>query len=274
MPGDGDSRGAAVQANRIYISLAAFGLALLLYGVGVFAQEKLRSQAGAVSTLPFAVIELFTSEGCSSCPPADRLLGEIAEEARKKGKRIFSLAFHVDYWDRLGWRDRFSDSAYSRRQRAYARAFDTSDGVYTPQMIVNGVEAFVGSNRERAHRSIERALRRPARVGLAVQSGRDEGSGSVVVEYEVSRATGKAVLHVALVESGLVSDVVRGENAGRRLSHDQVVRVFETVRLKGSGKGRVELKAPETVVSENMSIVAYVQDPKTMAVLGAAHVTP
>src|SRR5271167_1475342 len=110
---------------------------------------------------PCAVVELFTSEGCSSCPPADAALAEMAANARKSGAPVFALAFHVDYWNYLGWTDRFSDAAYTRRQSDYARAFNT-DQVYTPQMIVNGVDQFVGSDRDAAKRAIDAALAKPA----------------------------------------------------------------------------------------------------------------
>ena len=106
---------------------------LLLFGGSVMAAE------------PFAVVELFTSEGCSSCPPAEALLNQIHPRAAKSGQRIYTLAFHVDYWDRLGWKDPFSEAAYSQRQNSYANGFG-EDRIYTPQMIVNGRGGFVGSD--------------------------------------------------------------------------------------------------------------------------------
>jgi hypothetical protein len=98
---------------------------------------------------PFAVVELFTSEGCSSCPPADRLLARIADEAAHSGQPVYALAFHVGYWDRLEWSDRFADPAFSRRQERYAAALGMP-AVYTPEMIVNGRASFVGSDERRA----------------------------------------------------------------------------------------------------------------------------
>src|SRR5689334_14081460 len=101
---------------------------------------------------PFALVELFTSEGCSSCPPADRVLARLAAEARASGRRIFPLSFHVDYWNGLGWRDPWSTRTFTERQRNYARALGWR--TYTPQMVINGAEHFVGSDERHARESI------------------------------------------------------------------------------------------------------------------------
>ena len=108
----------------------------------------------------FAVVELFTSQGCSSCPPADRLLSSLLAEAEKEGKNIFPLSFHVDYWNRLGWRDPYSSSDFSKRQRRYATAL--SSGVYAPQMVFKGREECVGSNRYKAQAMINKVMKRQA----------------------------------------------------------------------------------------------------------------
>ena len=220
---------------------------------------------------PFALVELFTSEGCSSCPPADLLLGELVQLTQKSRQRIFPLAFHVDYWNRLGWVDPFSDPSYTRRQHLYARALNT-EGVYTPQMIVNGVEAFVGSDRRKAYEQIGLALREPAHATVRLKPLGWKGTTRLLVEYEVRGAPLGMELHVALVERGLNSYVPRGENAGLTLPHENVVRAFETVSLSQIGKGEVELKPPSLIKPEQSSLIGYVQDPATMAVLGAAAV--
>ena len=157
----------------------------LLLFVGAFAMAASMSlasdQAGEVGNKgtdekdeakeSFAVVELFTSEGCSSCPPPDALLAEILEDARKDGRRVFCLSFHVDYWNRLGWTDPYSAPAFSRRQQSYAQAFK-NDQVYTPQMIVNGTEEFVGSDRHRSRAAIDAALKRPERVQINLRQGK------------------------------------------------------------------------------------------------------
>jgi hypothetical protein len=213
---------------------------------------------------PFAVVELFTSEGCSSCPPADKLLSELVADAQKTGKRIYPLAFHVDYWNYLGWTDAFSLPAFSQRQKRYADALHATQ-VYTPQMIVSGKEQFVGSDHVRAMRAIKVALENPATVDVTLRIAPDP----LTVRYEVTNTPKGAVLHIALVERHLESKVTRGENAGRALRHENVVRVFETVRLDETNTGKVILNIPSSTKLDNVSVIGFVQDPKTMLILGA-----
>lgn len=218
---------------------------------------------------PFAVIELFTSEGCSSCPPADRVMSDVLREARADGRRVFPLAFHVDYWNRLGWADRFADPDFSDRQRAYAARFKL-DGLYTPQAIVNGRVEFVGSDRKRVDREIKAALEAPAAVAVTVTAAAPDARRVVIVDYAVTGATAKATLKLALVERDLETQVPRGENAGRTLPHDNVVRAFQVLPLDKSS-GRAELTLPAGADVSNTSVVAYVQDAE-MRTLGAAAV--
>ena len=186
---------------------------------------------------PFAVVELFTSEGCSSCPPADALLAEILKDAGKDGRRVFGLAFHVDYWNRLGWTDPYSAPAFSRRQQSYAQAFK-NDQVYTPQMIVNGTEEFVGSDRQRSCAAIDAALKRGGRAQVKLQQEKPNAPGSLALTYAVAGAARGAVLNVAVVERNVISAVARGENGGRTLRHENVVRAFQTVRLECRREGQ------------------------------------
>ncbi len=211
-----------------------------------------------------AVVELFTSEGCSSCPPADRLLVDLAG---RDDPRLLPLAFHVDYWNRLGWTDPFSDAAYSRRQRAYARAFG-SGRVYTPQLIVNGRRELVGSRRREAQAAVEQALEQPAQALVHVHA--DATGETVSVVYGVEDAPEGAVLHLALVQRQAEQAVPRGENGGKTLHHANVVRVFETV---SAGTGTRSLALPGGLRPAEVAVIAYVQDPATMQVYGAAQAT-
>ena len=240
------------------------------------------TRAGDTAPPRFAVVELFTSEGCSSCPPADKLLGDLASQARTEGRAIYFLAFHVDYWDQLGWKDPFSSASYSSRQSAYARAMH-SQRIYTPQMIVNGTEELVGSDRSRAVHAIDAALARAsgAKVTLQILAGDPwpQGSGptatgtAATVRFSVAGGATSCVLHVAAIEGGLVSSVSRGENSGRVLRHENVVRSFVTLPLSSGHDGTLTLALPPGATADNTSIVGYVQDPSTMAILGAAAVT-
>jgi hypothetical protein len=206
------------------------------------------------------------------------VLAELAAAARSKGQPIYCLAFHVDYWDQLGWKDPFSSAAYSRRQSAYAHVAGSSL-IYTPQMIVNGTDEFVGSDRPRAAHAIDAALGRTAsaRVVLHVNAG-DAGSGgapgtsTATIAYSVNGAPSDSVLQIAAVERGLVSSVSRGENSGRVLRHENVVRAFLTVPLAEGTNGTLVLTMPPGIVAGNMSVIGYVQNPGTMAILGATAV--
>lgn len=212
-----------------------------------------------------AVVELFTSEGCSSCPPADRFLAELD---RKNVPNTYFLAFHVDYWDYLGWRDRYADPAFSKRQRGYVRLL--GEPPYTPQMIVNGKAVLVGSDRARARQAIGEALQTEAPLSLRVKTEKVSG-GRVVIAYTVSGPRPDALhLNLGIVESGLNSRVTRGENAGRGLGHARVVRAFKTLTLDARTEGRVALAFPNDLKPENAAIVIYAQDARAGRVLGAA----
>jgi len=214
-------------------------LALLLLAL-------LPATAGAAG---FAVVELFTSEGCSSCPPADRLLRELSARPN-----VYALEFHVDYWNSLGWRDPYSAAAYSRRQRDYG------DDVYTPQMVVNGTNLFVGSNRQRADEAIGQALLTRERIPLTLRLEGDH------LAYRAPNVPDGFRLCVAVVDPHRTTKVLRGENAGSTLEHARVVRAFVSAPI--AKEGRIELPA----AVKDGSVVAFVQDPNSHAIFGAAEV--
>ncbi|HYE95494.1 MAG TPA: DUF1223 domain-containing protein [Rubricoccaceae bacterium] len=237
---------------------------LLALACGADALDPMPPPAATTAT-PVAVVELFTSEGCSSCPPADALLKELVAEDRAG---VLALSFHVDYWDDLGWRDPFSSVAFSNRQRAYARA--RGDGrVYTPQMVLNGTTAFVGSRRAEARRHLDAALSHPAEVPVTLTVRRD--GRALEATYAVTGAPEGAVLHLALVQRSADVRVGRGENGGRRLRHANVVRVFQTV---DAGSGTATLRLPEGLEGANAAVAAYVQQGATGTVLGGAWSAP
>jgi hypothetical protein len=231
------------------------------------APQPVRTDAGEEG---FAVVELFTSEGCSSCPPADEVLHEIAVDAVRKGQPVFPLAFHVDYWDDLGWPDPFGMKLATSRQQAYARALGER-GLYTPQMVVNGRDAFVGSDRSHANRSISAATDShpeppPVRIDLRAAPAGDR----VAVDFALSNAPAPStVLQVALVQLDAVSQVKAGENRGRTLRHANVVRAFQTVLLEGQKSGHTALSLPKGEQARGDAVIAFLQDSGTMAVRGA-----
>jgi hypothetical protein len=229
-------------------------------GPGAAAEKSTQTAA----TAPIAVVELFTSEKCPSCPAADAYLGELASSARRSGEQIFPLAFHVDYWSAPGSEDPLSSQLYVERQKDYARAMGL-ESCYTPQMIVNGTSEFVGSRRETGQEKINSALERPASIAVkvAARSAETAATNAVAVEYEVSSAPENSVINLAMVDNG-------GSSQSGSSEHANVVRAFRTISLKTSGKHKVELKAPSASLARNCLIIAYVQNSRTRAVLGAA----
>lgn len=215
----------------------------------------------------FVVVELFTSQGCSSCPPADRLLKQLTEKAEKTGRPILALSFHVDYWNRLGWTDPYSHRSFSERQRMYARVFE-SDRIYTPQMIVNGRDEFVGSRRDLAEASIDKALTRSMESKISLQLEMKVRDSTLEINYRCSGQTSRAQLNLALVDNPQANKVERGENSGRTLEHAQVVRAFHTEK-KVAEAGTLRLKMPPSLIRQKFSLVGYLQDPQTAEVLAA-----
>jgi hypothetical protein len=200
------------------------------------------------------VVELFTSEGCSSCPPADRLLQQLDGQAIVLGE-------HVDYWDHQGWKDRFSSHAFTERQAVYAGRFHL-DGPYTPQMVVDGEAQFVGSDARRAAAEIAQAARRAkAEVKLT------RTPGSVRVEVEGAPVFGDVIL--ALADEGAVSEVRAGENQGHTLRHVAIVHSLRKIgTVKRGGGFRTDIALPADAAEQR--VVVFVQDAGQGRVAGAA----
>jgi hypothetical protein len=218
-----------------------------------------------------AVVELFTSEGCSSCPPADNLLIEIARQARQDKRAIYPLAFHVDYWDDLGWKDPFGSAASSKRQSDYVAAFG-EEGPYTPEMVVNGRVAFVGSRRDQAEREIARALEQPVTADVRIISASKMPDGSVTVLAHIRGADARDRAVVALAERAVEHKIGAGENSGRTLHHGEVVRAVQTVSVGKEGDLKLTLAKPSGPAPGKSSVVVFVQNPRTLAVTGAARI--
>ncbi len=227
------------------------------------------TKAPKATYAPVAVLELFTSQGCSSCPSADRLLTETLSEAAKTNKNIIGLSFHVDYWDRMGWKDPFSDHAYTKRQYQYSDHF-AQHGVYTPQEVLNGRQEFVGSNRSKQTTALKDALNQPATASVQLTATALRNN-QLTINYQLEGDLTDAVLNIALVSKTTETSVQRGENAGRKLVHDNVVRTFQT--LPATRKGTVSLTLPAGYDPHNGAVVAYVQARQTLAIRGAGQVS-
>ncbi len=190
------------------------------------------------------------------------MLGELSDV----DQRIFALSFHVDYWNRLGWVDPFSQKAFSQRQRRYAQVLKDRR-VYTPEMVVNGKDGFVGSDRQRAKHRIAQALRDTVDVSLDLTTQSGGNATRLQVVYRLDVVPENAVLHVALVEKMAQVQVPRGENAGRSLQHHHVVREF--VSVKADTMGVVRLKIPDGLEREKIDVIGFVQDKVSMSILAA-----
>ena len=219
------------------------------------------------STQGVAVVELFTSEGCSSCPPADAALSRLAARAKAGALPVYPLSFHVDYWNYLGWRDRFSQADFSARQHAY-NWINPSGGTYTPQAVVNGRAESVGSNASRIDGLVSSALEAAPRAFVALEAKRS--TSSITVSYRVTGETADRVLNLALVEPHAESAVASGENAGERLAHVNVVRAFTTRPLAASTAGAWAFEPKAELVSGAIRVVAYVESASQHDIIGAS----
>ncbi len=242
------------------------------------ARAAQRDPAPAAAGGP-VVVELFTSQGCSSCPPADRLLSRLGEDP-KLATRVFPLAYHVDYWNYIGWTDPYSSARWSERQRSYARAFG-SNRIYTPQLVVDGTTDCVGSETDEVYGKIRQALAAPqaGRVELRLAPGDGPGELRAIADASLVRdVSGRLELWVALYQKNLITSVERGENASRTLHDDYVVRrLVKALSLSGGagahGSGTVSLALEPSWKRSDLGVVAFLQDPASLAIEGAARAT-
>lgn len=225
-------------------------------------------RAAAADAGGFAVVELFTSEGCSDCPSADVVLAKLAEDAKKYDQPVYCLSYHVDYWNKLGWKDPFSDAVFTRRQTEYARVLGLRTH-YTPQIVVNGTVEFLGSNKELAGKSIKQYLAVKALATVKLKAEAAKGSKEITVEYKLTGAPTGSQLCLAWVDDEAVSNPDHGENKGKRLRHLNVVRTLQTIELRTLLSGKLTLSRPE---AQSGKVIAFVQIPRSGRILGAASV--
>jgi hypothetical protein len=223
------------------------------------------------------IVELFTSEGCSSCPAADRLLSRLEQTQPVAGAQVVAIEEHVDYWNQLGWNDPFSSPQYRARQNDYAVAFHASN-IYTPQMVVNGQSEFVGSDMSRAYHEIGAAAQ-AATTAIELKSVPNSSDPNLLdLSVQVTNLkTAKwrdSNVYLAVTENGLTTFVPRGENSGRTLRHSSVVRSFGIigrVKPQGANGGQLvsTLRLPPEWKRENLRAVVFVQERETFHITGA-----
>lgn len=263
----------------------AFGIAFLVPTAGPAAStvQGVRSAAGISDPQPGqpanpVIIELFTSEGCSDCPPADRLLYSLEQTQPVPGAEIIPLEEHVDYWDSEGWRDPFSSARFTLRQQNYVYAFNLPSA-YTPQVVVDGAAQFVGSDAHHLVAAIAEAARTP-KANLQIQQRAGEASSprSVLLRVNLTPFSGWNAKHgadvlLAITEDNLSSNVTAGENAGARMTHLAVVReirVLGRVDSSGAFSSAPDLSLANNWKRENLHLVAFMQDRSTKRILGAS----
>ena len=260
----------AMKRKMLLIQRVSFaGFSVLL----VFAALALISSRGRFnSPLPLSVsstdsktvvvMELFTSQGCSSCPPADALL---AEYSKSNNEGIIPLSFHVDYWNRLGWKDPFSNSAYSERQQWYSR-YLPQGSVYTPQLIVNGRGEAVGNNRNLVKGLVDKALTANSSESISVDNIVIE-KNAINFHYTSVNTSKDDVLNIALVQREVTTHIKAGENDGVTITNHNVVRSFSTQPISGVGSGQVNL--PESFKTKDYALVLYIQNRKDLSIATA-----
>jgi hypothetical protein len=235
----------------------------------------IHAQAGDANSRTPILIELFTSEGCSSCPPADRLLAMLDGQP-VAGAELIVLSEHVDYWNHDGWKDPYSAHEFSERQDAYARRFNL-DSVYTPQMIVDGERQFTGSNAEVANSAIKNVLAEP-KVPIQLKANLTANRQTLNVHLELGRAGTSigprdAELYLALALNRAESHVTGGENSGEKLTHVSVVRTLARVgQVKHGQTFSKDVAIPMISGTDlsNFRLIAFAQEPHQGRILGAA----
>jgi hypothetical protein len=244
---------------------------------GIVAQTQSSQTADAREPV---VVELFTSEGCSSCPPADALLAALDTRQPFGSAEIIAIEEHVTYWDEQGWKDPFSSSSWTTRQYDYAGPLHNGNP-YTPQMVVDGTAGFVGSGGTKARQEIEKAAAtRKAKVEISEVSPIENNSVALKISVEklfgaAPKDTAEVIL--AVTESGLHSSVKGGENVGKELQHSPVLRELKVIGVVG--KNGQEGFAAQPVVKldskwnvGNLRAVVFVQERKSRRILAAGTV--
>lgn len=209
----------------------------------------------------FALVELYTSEGCSSCPPADELVGKFSGEA----ENVIVLSYHVDYWDNLGWKDGYSSPLYSGRQKEYGNYFNLNS-IYTPQIIVNGEVEFVGSDEGRLKESVLKSLQEVPAEEIGLQVKQESNRIAVTINTD---GVGENELNLALVQKHGTDFVQRGENSGKKLNHYFIVREFQTQPDRRSTHPYY-LNIPPGLHGADLLVVAFIQNKKTGHIVAAS----
>ena len=246
--------------NKLVISV----ISILFFSEISFGQ--LLKQPASKAFMPVVLIENFSSEGCSSCPDADKFLGELIHVADSAEQPVYVIDFHVDVWNRSGWVDKYSDTLNTVRQINYIGKMKDIP-MYTPQSFLNGILSVPGSDKKSIASFIKQNLARPSANFLkinAYQTNKD----TVIIEYEIFGKTDSLLINFALVENDIYTKVTAGENAGKLLHHHNVVRAFKTEKVKVN-KGTSFVLVPKGFSLKQSRVTSYIQHERTWFVTGA-----
>jgi len=247
--------------KKIKLIPAFFITLMLLIGITVLGQNTEKKEVKG-----FALLELYTSEGCSSCPPADELMGRIQKEY--KDSNVYVLAYHVDYWDKQGWKDVFSNPDYTKRQYDYAKYLGKAP-IYTPQLIINGKADYIASQETVVRNGIKSALSKTVTTDLFLEAS--QANNNLNVNYSIKGTFKNSSLLIAVVQKNAKSNVKKGENANRVLSHYQIVHHLHTINLKNK-KGTVSIHLPKSFDTKAFEVIGFLQDKNNGNILGATKV--
>lgn len=249
----------------IIISFTFFGLSLwTLFNAQQAEKQGLDAVLNGSTAQSVVVLELFTSQGCSSCPPADVLLEKVK---KAYPNTVFALSYHVDYWDYIGWKDPFGSGEYTNKQRQYAKKFNQRS-IYTPELVINGREHFVGSNQDLLYAKINEYKSKVGDASVNLENVTLKGS-NVSFGYTVSGSLNGKRLRAILVLDEKVTQVKRGENRNRTLRNSNVVVQEKYVgSLDEIGVGTIEI--PENISKDDALTLMLVLENETKDIIGAA----
>ncbi|KQB39880.1 DUF1223 domain-containing protein [Flavobacterium aquidurense] len=231
---------------------------------GKLKSEKIKAETS--NNNGFAVVELFTSEGCSSCPPADELMAKLQNET--KDQNVYFLAYHVDYWNRLGWKDQFSSNEFTVRQQQYQNWLNLYV-MYTPQFIINGTTEFAGYNEASLSKKISDAITIRQNVDLEIATINSD-KDSLTIDYKTNLVEKNTNLFITTIQKEAISQVKRGENKGNTLHHVQIVRQLKSFSLKKEGK--IAIEKPANFNTKDWELIAFIQNTSTGKISAAAKV--
>ena len=246
----------------ISILMLVLPVFILVFCSGSVSVDNNKTKKITTSSNNIVVLELFTSQGCSSCPPADRLLASYANR-----EDIAALSFHVDYWNKLGWKDPFSDHLFSERQENYASS--SGSNVYTPQVIINGEKEMVGSDENKIAGTIKQFQKQQTSSQIIIDEINTDNN-IVSVTYSLKGKFNNSVINVALVQKKITTSIKAGENKGVTLTNYNVVRNFKTINSFAAEKNATTIDLVSGIDKKDLSIILFLEDVSSHKIYAAA----